>query len=250
METPALVLFGVINIVASALSGASGGGGGLVTTPLMVALGVSPSTAIATAKFSGLGMSFGASARFFKEKITDTRTVVIFSILSGLGAVAGSLLLIKLSGYEALLENIMAVAILGLGIPLLYLKNLGIETKITSPSMKIAGGFLLFFGVLLQVTLSSGVGSLQLIILMGLFGMKALTASATRRAMQLTVATISLGIFIATGLIDYKIGVVALATSLLGGYIGAHIAIKKGDKFIINLFAVTSALLALQLLFN
>lgn len=250
MDMAALVLFGVINILASALSGASGGGGGLITTPLLVALGVPPSTAIATAKFSGLGMSFGASARFFKEKITDTRTVIIFSVISGAAAVAGSLLLVKLSSHQALLEDAMAVAILALGIPLLYIKNMGIKTKITSRPMKIAGGFLLCLGVLLQVTLSSGVGSLQLIILMGLFGMNALTASATRRAMQLTVASISLGIFMFTGLIDYKIGLVALITSLLGGYIGAHIAVKKGNKFIVNLFALTSAALALQLLLS
>lgn len=250
MDTKLLILFGVINILASALSGASGGGGGLITTPLLVAMGVSPSTAIATAKFSGLGVSFGASARFFKEKITDTRTVVIFSILSGIGAVIGSLLLVKLSSYEEFLENAIAVVILLLGIPLLYFKNLGIKTKVTSPRIKIIGGFLLSVGVLIQVALSSGIGSLQMIILMGMFGMSAITASATRRAMQLTVAIISLAIFILTDLVDFKIGFVALITSLIGGYIGAHFAVRRGDKFIVNLFAITSAALALQLLFK
>lgn len=248
MDTELLILFGLINVLASALSGASGGGGGLITTPLLVTMGVSPATAIATAKFSGLGVSFGASARFFKEKITDPRTVIIFSILSGIGAILGSILLVHLRDYQAFLENAMAIGILVLGIPLLYFKNLGLETKQTSKIMKIIGGVLLTFGVLLQVVLSSGIGSLQLIILMGLFGMTAMTASATRRAMQLTVATLSLGIFIAAGLVDYRIGLVSLATALLGGYIGAHIAIKKGNKFVVNLFAITSAVLALQLL--
>lgn len=250
MDTSLLILFGIINILASVLSGISGGGGGLITTPLLVALGVSPSTAIATAKFSGLGLSFGSSARFFREKITDPRTVIIFSVISSIGAIIGSLLLVKLSAYENFLENAMAIVILTLGIPLLYFKNLGIKTKTTSKFMKIIGGCLLSLGVLLQVTLSSGIGSLQLIVLMGFFGMNALTASATRRAMQLAVATISLGIFMVTGLVDYKIGIVALTTSLVGGYIGAHIAVKKGNKWIINLLAISSAALALQLLFS
>jgi uncharacterized membrane protein YfcA len=248
VDNKLLILFGFINILASALSGATGGGGGLITTPLLVAMGVPPSTAIATAKFSGLGISSGASLRFFKEKITDPRTVIIFSILSGMGAIAGSLLLVHLTHYEHFLEKAMAVVILILGIPLLYMKNLGLKTKTTTEAAKIVGSFLLALGVLLQVVLSSGIGSLQLIVLMSFFGMTALTASATRRAMQLTVAVISLGVFIVSGIVDYKIGIVSLVTAALGGYIGAHVAIKKGNKFVVNLFAIISALLALQLL--
>lgn len=74
-------------------------------------------------------------------------------------------------------------------------------------------------------------------VLISCFGMTALVASATRRAMQLTVASVSLVVFIAAGLIDYRYGLTGLATGLVGGYIGAHIAVKKGNKFIINLFA-------------
>jgi uncharacterized protein len=75
-------------------------------------------------------------------------------------------------------------------------------------------------------------------------------ATATRRVMQLVVATVSLGIFIVAGVVDYKYGVVGLITSGLGGFLGAHIAVKKGNKFVINLFAITSAILAIQLLWR
>ena len=80
--------------------------------------------------------------------------------------------------------------------------------------------------------------------------MTALVASATRRFMQLTVSTISLLIYILTGLVDYRFGIVSLVTAVGGSFIGAHIAIRKGNKFVVNLFAVVSALLALQLIFG
>ena len=245
-----LLIFALVNLLAAGLSGAAGGGGGLISVPFMVILGLSPATAIATAKFGGFGISAGSSARFFREKITTRRTIVLFSLVAALGAVTGSLLLVRYSGAEQALEKIMGYMILFLGIPLLYARNMGLETKEKSTLMKTIGVILLAAGIMLQAALGAGVGSLQLIVLMGFFGMTALTASATRRAIQLVVATISLFVFIVAGLVDYKFGLVGLVTSFVGGYLGAHIAVKKGNKFIVNIFAVTSAVLALQLIFG
>lgn len=244
-----LVIFGIVNLVAAALSGAAGGGGGLISTPFLVVLGLSPATAIATSKFGGFGISAGSSARFFKERVTDKKTVIAFSIMSSFGAIIGSVALLEFSNYEEALEQVMGLVILLAGIPLLYMRNMGLKARTTSPAMKLLGTVLLMIGVSLQAALSAGVGMLQLIILVGCFGMTAMVASATRRAMQLVVATISLGIFMYAGIVDYRFGVVALATSFLGGFIGTHIAIKKGNKFILNLFAVISAILAIQLIF-
>lgn len=245
-----LIIFGLVNLVASTLSGAAGGGGGLISTPLMVVLGLSPATAIATAKFGGFGISAGSSIRFAKEKITHRKTIIIFSILSAIAAISGSLLLVKYSSYEAELQKIMGLLILVVGIPLLYSRNMGLELKHRSIKIKTIGTIILFFALMLQAALGAGIGSLQMVILMGFFGMTALTASATRRSFQLVVATISLIVFIFAGLVDYKFGMVGLFSSFIGGFLGAHIAVKKGNKFILNIFAVTSAILALQLIFG
>lgn len=243
-----LLLFGVVNIIAGMLSGASGGGGGLITTPLMVLLGLSPAQAIATAKFGGLGISIGASRRFYKEKITDRRTVVLYSIIGAGGALAGSLTLVYFQEYSQLLEKLMGLAILILGVPLLYLRNAGLHPKRRPQWVKAIVLPLLAMSVFLQAVLSSGVGSLQMILFISGLGMTALTASATRRAMQLTIAIVALSVVILAGLVDYTFGVTALITSLIGGYLGAHIAIKRGNKFVINIFAIVSVLLALQLM--
>jgi uncharacterized membrane protein YfcA len=243
-----LLLFAIVNMLAAALSGAAGGGGGLISTPFLVVLGLSPATAIATAKFGGFGISAGTSTRFFKEKLTHRKTIIIFSILGAIGGLAGSLLLVKFSNNEELLEKIMGYIILCAGIPLLYIRNMGIKATVKPLYVKIIGSVLLSFTVLLQAALSTGMGALQMIVLMACFGMTAMTASATRRAMQLVVATVSLAVFIIAGIVDFRFGMVALVTSFIGGYIGAHIAVKKGNKFIINLFAITSFILALQLI--
>lgn len=245
-----ILLFGVVNLVASILSGASGGGGGLISTPLMVLLGLTPAQAIATGKFGGLGIALGTSIRFRKEKITDRKTVVLFSLLGAVGAIIGSLLLLKIQEHTALLENLIAITILLVGIPMLYIRKIGLKPRMTPLWMKVIGCLLIIVVVLMQATMSAGVSSLLMIILIFFFGMRALVANATKRAVGLTVAIISLGIFITAAIIDYRFAFVSLFTSFAGGYIGAHVAIKKGDQFILNLFTVVSALLALQLLIN
>lgn len=245
-----LTVFGLINLLSSALSGAAGGGGSLIGVPVLVLLGLSPSQAIATSKFNGLGTAAGSSLRFFREKLTDRRIVILFSLVGAIGSVLGSLLLLHLSKHERLLQDITALAILVVGIPVLYARNMGLAVKVRSLPLKAVGLLLLLVGVLFQSALGAGLGSLQLVVLIGCFGMTALTASATRRVMQLTVAIISLGIFISVGLVDYRYGIIAFITSTIGGFMGAHIAIKKGNKFVVNLFAITSALLALQLLWR
>lgn len=245
-----LLLYALVNLVASALSGAAGGGAALIGIPTLLLLGLSPTAAIASTKFSGLGLSTGTSLRFYREKLTDRRMVVILSLISAGGAIVGSLVLVKLSSHEALLQRIMAVAILVVGIPMLYVRGLGLEPKNRTRPIQVLGFCLIVISVIFQAALSSGLGSLQMVVMMACFGMTALVANATRRFMQLTVAVISLIIFIWAGFMNYKFGVAALVTSFIGGYIGAHIAVKKGNKFVINLFAITSALLALQLLWR
>lgn len=245
-----LLLFAIINFVAAIFSGISGGGAALVSAPLLVALGLPPAQAIATMKFGGLGMALGTTARFAKEKLTDRRTVIIFSLIGAIGAVVGSLILNEFRDNSALLQRLMGFVILFVAIPMLYIKDAGLTPQHRPRWVKLACVPLLFVAVFFQTALGSGIGSLQMILLMSGYGMTALVASATRRAMQLVVAILSLAIFMATDLIDYKFGFVIFATSLVGGYIGAHIAVHKGNEFVRTIFAVFSALLALQLLFS
>lgn len=245
-----LLILAIANLMAATLSGASGGGGGLIISPLLVLLGLSPVQAIATGKFGGFGISFGASSRFFREKITDRRTLILFSIMGAAGGLAGSLLLVNFSSHQETIQKMMGLVILVIGVPLLYVRKAGLSSRPKPRWLKIIGLVLLMVNLLFVAALGSGIGSLQMVIMIYFFGMTALVASATRRAMQLVTATASLMVYIAAGLVDYRVGVVVLITSFTGGFLGAHIAIKKGDKFVINMFAIISALLALQLLFG
>jgi uncharacterized membrane protein YfcA len=233
------------------LSGAAGGGGGIVSgVPLLILLGLPPAQAVATARFGGFGISLGASSRFFREKITDRRTVIIFSIIGAICALIGSFGLLHFKDQAELLQRVMGLIILFVAVPSMYINRLGIKSEAKSGWTKIVGFIFLSIATVLGAAFASGIGMLQMVILLYFFGMTALVASATRRYMQLVIATVSLAVYIPSGLVDFPLAITALVSSFVGGFAGAHIAIRRGDKFVLNLFAVVSVLLALQLIFG
>jgi len=61
-----LIIF-IVSILAGFV-GAAVGGGGLISIPLLLFLGIPPQVTLATNKFGGLGVSVGALYKFIKEK--------------------------------------------------------------------------------------------------------------------------------------------------------------------------------------
>jgi uncharacterized membrane protein YfcA len=59
----------------------------------------------------------------------------------------------------------------------------------------------------------------------------------------------SLIIFINSGVIDYRAGIILIVGMAIGGYLGAHFAIKKGNVWVKRIFAVFVLVSAIKLLF-
>ncbi|HET7673488.1 MAG TPA: sulfite exporter TauE/SafE family protein [Candidatus Saccharimonadales bacterium] len=244
-----LIIFAIVNVFIMTLSGIAGGGAGLFTAPFLIFLGINPLTAIATSKVTGLGAALGAGAKYRREKILDLKTQLIFMAMGGVGALIGSSLLVQFSSNEELIQKLLGYVILIVGLPLLLTKNLGLETRKTSRSSKSIGALILF-AVSIVGSAISGITTAYLIVFMVFFGMTAINAAVTKRSIQLVAQTVSLLIFASANFIDYKFAAVALVTSIIGSYIGAYLAIKNGNKFVINVFAVLSLILALHLIFE
>ena len=81
------------------------------------------------------------------------------------------------------------------------------------------------------------------------FGYTIIEANATNNIPWILLAISSFIIFAINGIVDYKIGTILLLGMITGGYIGAHVAIKKGDKWVKTLFAVLVIISGIKLLF-
>ena len=117
-------------------------------------------------------------------------------------------------------------------------------------SSKKSFGFVLYF--LVQIVtgfFGGGTGVIILYILMIFFGMTIIEANATNTIPWFVLAASSLTIFAMNGIIDYKIGTALLAGMAIGGYIGAHVALQKGDAWVKQLFALLVIAIAIKVLF-
>ena len=231
--SPIIVLIGVFFIVVLAsMLGSMVGGGSLLSIPFLMLVGLPPQVAIATDRFGSVGAAITAFVKFRKAKKIVWKHVLILSILSLIGSLIGANILLNIN--PDILHIIVGVILLIL-LPFILLNFLGLSIYLL---VQIFTGF---FG--------GGTGPIIFYTLMIFFGFTIIEANATQVIPVLILYLSSLIIFALNGIIDYKIGTVLLAGMAIGGYLGAHLALKKGNKWIKGLFAVVVIISGIRLLF-
>ncbi len=245
-EVLLLVSVFLIGIFASVF-GTMVGGGTLLSLPLLMLLGLPPQVAVATERFGGLGQTLAAFYKFSRSQKIAWQYVPLLSVISSVGSVIGAYVLVNIS--PALLHNVIGVILLAL-LPLTVLKrNLGVKHNQVS-GLRIFFGSLIYF--LVQIFASffgGGTGILIAYTLMYCFGLTILEATATKIIPWFFLSLISLFIFAQNGIVNYKLGVVLLVGMTIGGYIGAHLAIKKGDEWVKRVFYFLVMVSVVKLLF-
>jgi uncharacterized membrane protein YfcA len=143
----------------------------------------------------------------------------------------------------------MGVVLL-LMIPVMVFKKMGVEAHKPTILGKAGGGVLLALALLMQGVFSGGLGTLVNMVLIGMLGMTATEANLTKRWSQLILNfTVLLGV-LTTGLIYWPILLVGVPAMLAGGYLGGHLAVKKGNQFIMNVMIALMVVSALGLIFG
>ena len=110
MDLLSLLLIFVVGLIASFMGNFAGGGGGLLSIPLLIFVGLPPSMAVATNKFGALGVCLSAAYKFSKTKQINFKTAIPFVVISIIGAVIGANILIKTN--QAMLTTIIGIIIL------------------------------------------------------------------------------------------------------------------------------------------
>jgi uncharacterized membrane protein YfcA len=241
------VVIGVVGFFVSIGSAIAGGGGGLVMTPLMILIGLPPHAVLTSQKAAGIGINLGAMSRFAKEKsIIDWKLAGLFSALAVLASIIGTQIVFVFNA--EVLERLVGIATLIL-IPLVFInRKVGLKDTVTSQKKKIKGVALYFVITTFQAGLGAGTGAMLMFVFMGLFGLDALKANAMRRVSGLVLVTTSFTIFIFSGYIDWVLAAVMGVSMFAGGYIGAHIAVKKGSALIMKALLVVAFIAGVSVL--
>jgi len=224
-----LLVYAVLVLSMSTLSGIAGSGAGFIITPVAILLGLSPAQAISSGKFNGLANAVGSLAGLRKYRSSVTRriiiTIMVLAFLIGLT----SPLIIK--SFESRWYQITLGVILLLLIPVMLYSKAGITAMKPSPRRRTVGYGLLTLSLFLQGAFSGGLGTLVNVVLMGMLGMTTNEAHITKRWSQMVLnITIIFGV-LGSGLILWPVVVTGVISSLVGSSIGSRIAVRKGDAF-------------------
>lgn len=248
MEWWQLVIYSVASTVMSIFSGIAGGGGGFVMTPLLIFLGLTPAQAVSTGKIGGVTITIGSlgGMRSIHGRLSKRRIIPVMI----LALIIGLLVPFVIKSLESDIYRITLGIILLLMVPVLHIKKVGITPHQPKRWQKFAGAGLLTLALGLQGAFSGGLGTLVNVVLMGMLGMTATEANVTKRWSQLILnITIIFGV-VFSGLIVWQIAAVAIPTTLIGGYIGGKLAVKKGNAFVMNTMIVLMIVSALGLIFG
>ncbi|HAT6201223.1 sulfite exporter TauE/SafE family protein [Clostridioides difficile] len=226
------------------------GGGGLISMPVLMAIGVPVHLAIGTNKFAASAGCISSVYRYAKSgKINNNllKKLVPFTI-------AGSILGVRcvLSISEDILNVLVVVMILIVAIYTFVSKNLGQEDNFESINKKnlrlgmlmalIMGFYDGFFG--------PGTGTFLTFGFIKIYGYDFLHASANTKILNLTSNITSLLLFMINGQVDYKIAIVFALVMIMGAYVGAKVAIKKGSKMIKPIFLVMALFMVVKLVYQ
>ena len=236
----------IVSLLASIMSGMGGGGGGFVVIPYFIAVGLPPANALATAKLGGIGTAVGSLTAFRGKGLVSKKYVVPFMIITFICALISAWLIPKINAQ--LFEKIIGATLLFL-IPTLFINKAAFQPGTRSRPWIVAGFVAFTLFSFAQTLVGTGIGTMVVLVLMYLFGLDALHASATKRVSQSVQSVVLFVLLALQGLVVWTHGMATILGATIGTHIGTHIAIKKGTGFVKVMLAVIMAISGVSLLF-
>jgi len=243
-ESITVILSTLLGLASGFISGIATGGG-MVSIPALMFMGLSPSTAIATTSLVGVS-SLTSTFKYHRSNLIQDRRVLPMVLLAFLGGIAGSKLLLDIN--QHFMQK--AFGAICLILAAVMASTSGTPRQAGTKSHNLVGLTLMFLSSAFASIFGTSGGLLTVFILSYFYGMAMLEANASSKLITLGGVVSSILIFAYAGAIDFTVGVPLAVGSAAGGYIGAHTAIKKGDARVKRIFLAIVILSGLKLLFS
>ncbi|MEZ5506888.1 MAG: sulfite exporter TauE/SafE family protein [Gammaproteobacteria bacterium] len=241
----------VASLLANTLSALAGGGAGLLQLPVLLFLGLGFASALVTHKIASVALGVGASVRHFRESSLNRR-FALFILACGLpGVVTGALIILKFD--DQISKLALGVLTTGLGLYSIARSDLG---QLAAPIHRTAAGYAVGGVVLYSIgalngSLTSGTGLFVTLWLVRWFGLDYKSAVAYTLVLVGLFWNCAGAITLAfQAPIKWEWLPALLLGSLLGGYLGAHLSIIKGNLWVKRSFEVLTLLVGSKLIWD
>lgn len=233
MDVELLVLLGLAALAAGFVDAVVGGGGLIQLPALLVAFpGVAPVQVLATNKLASIAGTGTAAVTYFRRVRPDPRTFLPLMAAAFAGSLAGAAFASLLP--RSVFDPIVLIALVLVGAYVWFRPALGEETRLKHTGRRHVGLAVVVGAVVgfYDGALGPGTGSFFVFGLVGLLGYSFLDASAKARLANFATNLAALVVFIPMGAVMWRVGLVMAAANILGGYLGARVAVARGTGFV------------------
>ena len=242
----------VLAALAAGMVDAVAGGSGVIALPALLAAGLPPHLALGTNTAQGVFGTCASTLRYARAGLVDGRRAraTFPAGLAGSLAGAGLVLLVPPSTLRPVVLALLvavAVALALRPVPRSGSATLGPEKGFgwarRAPRLAAAavafvlGAYDGFFG--------PGAGTFLILFLAFLFGLPLQRASADAKPINFASNLAALALFSARGAVLWEVALPMAAAQFVGGFLGAHLAVRGGDRLVrVVALAVVLALVA------
>ncbi|MGI9282443.1 MAG: TSUP family transporter [Endozoicomonas sp.] len=225
------------------------GGGGLITVPALMAVGLSPAQALATNKLQSTGGSFSASVYFVRRGLVNLKAMRFAIFMTFVGSALGTILVQMIDA--SVLKQIIPFLLLGIA-AYFILSPSARKTETSSARMSLiafactaglgVGFYDGFFG--------PGTGSFFAIAFVSLLGYSLTMATAHTKVLNCTSNAASLLFFILGGQVVWAVGGIMLVGQFIGARLGSRMVVKRGQQIIRPMIVIISLLMTGKLMWD
>jgi uncharacterized membrane protein YfcA len=222
------------------------GGGGLLTVPALVAAGLPPHLALGTNKGQAVFGSGASLLRFARAGLVDparARVAFPFGFAGSLLGAAGVLLVrpdVLKPLVLALLVGAAVFTAARRGPPQVAARVSARRAPLAAALIALViGGYDGFFG--------PGTGTFLIVAFASILGDGLVRASGEAKVVNFASNLAAVVLFSLRGLVLWKVALPMAAAQFVGGTLGAHLAVRRGDTFVRRVVLLVVLALSLKL---
>jgi uncharacterized membrane protein YfcA len=242
VPTHTIVLLALAALGAGTVD-AIAGGGGLITLPALLAAGLPPLSALATNKGQSVWGSGAAMIAFWRAGRVDRKQALFAFPLAFAGSYAGAALVQTISNDA--LRPIVIVLLTGSTVLLLVRKPTR-DADAPKPRWWIAALLALVIGAY-DGFFGPGTGTFLIVGFVALCGRSLVHASADAKVVNFGSNLAAVLTFALAGRVLWEVALPMAVGQLVGGVVGAHLAMKGGARVVRILVLFVSAALIVKL---
>jgi uncharacterized membrane protein YfcA len=240
-----MLLLALTGLLAGTVD-AIAGGGGMISLPMLMLVGMPAHLALGTNKLQGSIGTLMAAINYYRRGMWSLKTIYKGLIFGFVGAASGAYLSQHIS--SAILGYIIPILLIAVLLYSIFMPSLGLIDR--HPRMPeqlffpLAGMILGFY----DGFFGPATGSFWVFALVFFLGYNLAKATAYTKVFNLKSNIFATICFAIGHNIDYRAGLIMATGQFIGGQLGSHLVIKNGAKFVRPVFLTMVLLATLVLL--